>query len=218
MAIKAILFDLDGTLLDTLDDIGAALNEAMKTRGGRIYRREEVRAMVGNGLGMVIRRALGEGYPESEYAAALADLIGYYKEHLHDRTKPYEGIPELVKEVRSRGIKTGIVSNKWDPAVKELGRVFFDGQMDAVTGELPDLPRKPDKALAELVRAQLGADKEECLYVGDSGVDAETAKNAGLRLIAVSRGFRTRAQLESYGVKEIIDRPEELLRYIGEKQ
>ena len=172
--------------------------------------------MVGNGIGMLIRRAVGEGRSEEYYKTLLDRFIAFYKAHLYDCSQPYEGIVGLLRELKKRGYQTALVSNKWDEAVQILYRVFFDGLLDAVTGELQGVPRKPDPALPEMILRRLGVRKEECLYVGDSGVDVETAKNAELRFVGVTWGFRTRQQLLSYGATALIDRPEQLWAYIGE--
>jgi len=214
MKISTVIFDLDGTLLDTLDDLKNAVNYALSLRGLPQYTRPQISAMVGNGIGLLIKRAAGENCDEALLRTMLDDFISYYKAHLHDCSRPYDGMIDLLRELKRRGYKTALVSNKWNEAVEILCKVFFNGLLDAQTGELDDLPRKPDRALVDLVLSRLGVQKDECLYVGDSGVDVETARNAELPFVGVTWGFRTRKQLLSCGAKNLIDRPEELYRYL----
>lgn len=211
---KAIIFDLDGTLLNTLGDLRNAANEALRLRGLPPRSLEEIQCFIGNGVRNLMRRCLPEGAPDTEIDAALADFKRYYGAHLCDSTVPYDGISELLCELRKRGMKVGVLSNKLDAATQTLIRHYFPGQADVVFGEHSDIPRKPDPTSCHMVMEQLGVQPEEVLYVGDSGVDMQTARNAGLTAVGVTWGFRSRAVLLENGAHALIDRPEQLLQLL----
>lgn len=212
---KTIIFDLDGTLLDTLDDLTNATNEALRAFGLPLRTREEVRSFVGNGIAKLIERALGEH--TSYFDEALTAFKRYYGAHCADETKPYEGILPLLAELKARGVKTAVLSNKADFAVKKLAEEYFDGLLLAAVGEneAAGIRKKPaPDALFEVMKA-LKADKESTLYVGDSEVDIQTAKNARVDCLCVTWGFRDRAFLEAQGGKLFVDAPMEILKKVG---
>lgn len=211
---KAIIFDLDGTLLNTLGDLRNAANEALRVRGLPLRSAEEVRCFIGNGVRNLMRRCLPEGTAEEEIDAALADFKRYYSAHLRDSTVPYDGIPELLCELRGRGIKVGVLSNKLDSATQTLIRHYFPGQTDAVLGEQSGIPRKPDPTSCRMILRQLGVQPEEVLYVGDSGVDMQTARNAGLTAVGVTWGFRSRTVLLENGAHALVDCPAQILQLL----
>ena len=212
--IKAVMFDLDGTLLNTLDDLTAAVNYALSERGYPGRTRNEVCAAVGNGIGKLIERSVPAGTSPDEVADTLRDFTAYYEAHLSVYTRPYPGIIELLKRLLARGIRVGVVSNKKDEAARALCREFFGDEV-LVVGERADVRRKPaPDGVNALLNAWEPVKKTEVLYVGDSAVDVATAAGTGLRCICVTWGFRTREQLAAAGATEFIDRPEKLEAYL----
>ena len=207
---KLVIFDLDGTLLDTLDDLAAATNHALQANGLPPRSREEVRAFVGNGIPKLAARAVPEGTPPETEAAVLAELLAYYKIHCREKTGPYPGIPELLSALRDRGIGTAVVSNKADAAVQILCEAYFPGLYDRCVGEKPDVRRKPAPDSVNAVLAALDVSREAAVYVGDSDVDIQTAANAGLPCVSVTWGFRSRDFLEEHGARVFADSAEEL--------
>lgn len=207
----AIIFDLDGTLLDTLGDLRDAANDALRRRGLPLRTTEEIRRFVGNGVRNLMRRCLPAGSPDEEIDAALADFKAYYAAHLCDTTAPYDGIPELLTVLRKRGIKVGVLSNKLDSATQQLIRHYFYGKVDVAFGEHSGVPRKPNPTSCRMVMEQLGVRPEEVLYVGDSGVDMRTARNAGLTAVGVTWGFRSRSELIDNGADLLADLPVQIL-------
>lgn len=210
----AVIFDLDGTLLNTLGDLRAATNHALEVRGLPPHSMEEIRQFIGNGIRLLICRAMPEGTPETEIDAALDDFKAYYAAHIHDRTVPYDGIPQLLTALRKRGIKVAVLSNKIDSASQQLIEYFFPGKTDVVFGEHVGVPRKPDPTSCRMVMQQLGVQPEQVLYVGDSGTDMQTAKNAGLYAVGVTWGFRSKEVLLEYGADVLVHRPEQILQIL----
>ena len=210
----AVIFDLDGTLLNTLGDLRAATNHALEVRGLPPHSMEEIRQFIGNGIRLLICRAMPEGTPEAEIDAALDDFKAYYAAHIHDRTVPYDGIPQLLTALRKRGIKVAVLSNKIDSASQQLIEYFFPGKTDVVFGEHVGVPRKPDPTSCRMVMQQLGVQPEQVLYVGDSGTDMQTAKNAGLYAVGVTWGFRSKEVLLEYGADILVHRPEQILQIL----
>lgn len=210
----AVIFDLDGTLLNTLGDLRAATNHALEVRGLPPHSMEEIRQFIGNGIRLLICRAMPEGTPEAEIDAALDDFKAYYAAHIHDRTVPYDGIPQLLTALRKRGIKVAVLSNKIDSASQQLIEYFFSGKTDVVFGEHVGVPRKPDPTSCRMVMQQLGVQPEQVLYVGDSGTDMQTAKNAGLYAVGVTWGFRSKEVLLKNGADVLVHRPEQILQIL----
>lgn len=210
----AVIFDLDGTLLNTLGDLRAATNHALEVRGLPPHSMEEIRQFIGNGIRLLICRAMPEGTPEAEIDAALDDFKAYYAAHIHDRTVPYDGIPQLLTALRKRGIQVAVLSNKIDSASQQLIEYFFPGKTDVVFGEHVGVPRKPDPTSCRMVMQQLSVQPEQVLYVGDSGTDMQTAKNAGLYAVGVTWGFRSKEVLLEYGADVLVHRPEQILQIL----
>lgn len=210
----AVIFDLDGTLLNTLGDLRAATNHALEVRGLPPHSMEEIRQFIGNGIRLLICRAMPEGTPEAEIDAALDDFKAYYAAHIHDRTVPYDGIPQLLTALRKRGIQVAVLSNKIDSASQQLIEYFFPGKTDVVFGEHVGVPRKPDPTSCRMVMQQLGVQPEQVLYVGDSGTDMQTAKNAGLYAVGVTWGFRSKEVLLEYGADVLVHRPKQILQIL----
>lgn len=211
---EAVIFDLDGTLLDTLGDLTDAVNVALERYGLPLRSMEEVRGFVGNGLRNLMTQAVEEGEAYPEFEELFAFFRTYYTNNCNHKTAPYEGIMELLKELKGRGIKMAIVSNKIDAGVKELNEKFFAKYIDLAIGEREGIRRKPaPDSLNEVLRV-LNIEKEHALYVGDSDVDIQTANNADVRCISVSWGFREETFLMERGAGVIIERPLELLEYL----
>jgi len=210
----AVIFDLDGTLLNTLGDLRAATNHALEVRGLPPHSMEEIRQFIGNGIRLLICRAMPEGTTEAEIDAALDDFKAYYAAHIHDRTVPYDGIPQLLTALRKRGIQVAVLSNKIDSASQQLIEYFFPGKTDVVFGEHVGVPRKPDPTSCRMVMQQLGVQPEQVLYVGDSGTDMQTAKNAGLYAVGVTWGFRSKEVLLKYGADVLVHQPEQILQIL----
>lgn len=209
---KLIIFDMDGTILDTLDDLTDALNYALARKGYPLRGRREVRRFLGNGIRRLVTLGVPEGTVEKDIQETVDIFMEYYKVHCADRTCPYPGIPRLLERLRREGRRTAVVSNKADVAVQELCRQYFPGLMDYAVGEKPGVRRKPypDTVLAAL--EELGVSAAEAVYVGDSEVDLETARNAGMDVIAVTWGFRDRDWLLKWGAETLADDTEELMQ------
>ena len=208
--IKAVIFDLDGTLLNTLGDLAAAVNFALKTCGYPERTTDEVRRFIGNGVVKLMRRAAPKDLDEAAWQDCFAQFRAYYLAHLTDRTVPYDGILPLLESLQAQGIKTAVVSNKLHDGVVNLCASFFESRIDAAFGVREESERKPAPVNALRAMDALGVSPQETLYVGDSEVDVQTASNAALRCVGVTWGYRDRAELEAAGAWKIIDRPEEL--------
>ena len=199
MRYRAVIFDLDGTLLNTLEDLAASTNAALAAFGMPERTVDQVRQMVGNGLGMLIRRAVPEGTPEQTQAGVLAAMKAHYAEHVMDKTCLYPQAEQVLSALKQAQIPCAVVSNKADFSVQQLHRAFFTGLVARSFGEQPGYGRKPDPGLTLLALQKLGVSPAEAVYVGDSEVDAATAKNAGMDGVLVDWGFRPRRELEGLG-------------------
>ncbi len=212
MNIRAVIWDLDGTLLNTLDDLAASTNAALEKNGLPVRTTDDVRAFVGNGIRKLIERAVpegGENHPRFEQT--LADFVAHYGVHSKDHTHPYDGVIETLDALLARGVKLAIVSNKIDFAVKQLSRDYFGSRMESAVGDDPSRRKKPaPDSVLEAMR-QLGVSDGETVYVGDSDVDVITAKNAGIPCIGVTWGFRSEACLREAGAKHIAHTTQELM-------
>ncbi len=217
MAGKLVIFDLDGTILDTLEDLHDSLNEILRRHGMEERTLGETRSFVGNGIRKLICRAVAEGTGEETIDIMFSEFLPYYKEHCKEKTVPYRGIPELLKKLRGERYQTAVVSNKADSAVQELCTHYFPGLFDACAGEKPDIRRKPSPDAVNLLLSELSVQKEKAVYIGDSDVDVETARNAGLSFIGVDWGFRGKEFLASHGADRIAMNPEELFDQIHER-
>lgn len=214
MKYKTLIFDLDGTLLNTLDDLAASVNYAMRQCGFPERTIDEVRRFIGNGVEVLIRRAVPEGTMDQEYKNALAIFKDHYKKNSRNKTAPYDGICELLKTLKRDGYNLAIVSNKVDFAVKDLRDEFFYGLIDVAIGDSDATRTKPEPDMVYKAIDELGIDKNTCVYIGDTDVDIETAKNSGMDCISVSWGFRTRQELLGYGAKMIADTAGDILRFV----
>ena len=209
MGYATYLFDMDGTLLDTLADLTAAVNHTLARYGYPRRTIEQVRKGLGNGAVKLMAAMLPQGEESPGFADIMRDYRAWYQAHACVETCPYPGVPEMLKRLRQRGCKVAIVSNKPHGAACELAERFFPGV--PTFGERPETPRKPAPDMVFHALAALGAGKENAVYVGDSEVDVQTARNAGLPVIGVAWGFRGREALAAAGAETIVDTAAELL-------
>ena len=214
MKYEAVLFDLDGTLTDTLEDLKNSVNFALSQFGFPERSIDEVRSFVGNGVRRLVFLSVPEGTDEKTAEDCLAVFKAYYKEHSLVNTKPYDGIIPMLERLRKNGFRMAVVTNKMDSAAQDIVRIFFDGLIDAAVGQIDGVAQKPEPDGIFLALEKLGVEKEKSLYVGDSEVDCKTAENAGRPCIGVSWGFRGRSVLEANGAAAVIDRPEDLFDLI----
>ena len=207
-----LIFDLDGTLLNTIDDLGYACNYALAQTGFPTHPIEAYPAMVGNGISNLIRRALPEAERNDETVARLREFfVPYYNEHNCDQTRPYDGIPQLLSTLRAKGHTLAVASNKYQAATEKIVRHFFPDTFDCILGERDGIPRKPDPQIVADILNAVASKASLPLYIGDSLVDRDTALNARVPFVACSWGFVPRERLIEAGVTTLIDRPEELL-------
>lgn len=214
MKYKLVIFDLDGTLLDTLEDIHDSLNHTLRLFGLPKLTLDEVRARLGNGSARLIELSIPNGRNNPQFDSILADYSQWYHEHALIKTHPYPGVLELMEKLVSNGVKTAIVSNKPDATVKELNTLFFSNFTSAAVGEKADIRRKPAPDTIIAVMNELGVKAENTLYIGDSEVDIATAGNAGIDCISVAWGFRSEAELKSSGATLIVTDTAKLLSEI----
>ena len=210
MKYQAVLFDMDGTVLDTLDDLTDAVNASFRHFGYPPVETSTVRAFLGNGAAYLIRHCLPPNVSEEQMKPVLIWYKDYYDMHCRIKTAPYPGIPELMKMLFSRHIKLAIISNKPDPTVQELAVQFFPGLTDVVVGESAAVRRKPNPDSVLTAAGTMGTPIDQCVYVGDSEVDIQTAKNAGMDCISVTWGFRSGEELKEAGASVLADSPEAL--------
>lgn len=210
---ELVIFDLDGTLLDTIGDLAVACNASLALRGLPQHSYEKYCGYVGNGVMRLVERALPEELRTPHTVASLrADFVKYYTEHIDTYTKPYAGIAELVEELVRRDVRVAVASNKFQAGVEKLVGLYFPQvAFAAVLGQREGVPLKPDPAVAEEILSRTGVPRERVLYVGDSGIDMLTAQAAGLRSVGVTWGFRKREELAQAGAQHIVDRPEQII-------
>lgn len=211
---KTVIFDLDGTLLDTLDDLTSAVNYALTAFGLPARTKTEVRAFVGNGIAVLMQRAVGiENYPKQ--AEVLQAFKTYYGANCANKTQPYAGILPLLTQLQQAGVQTAVVSNKADFAVKTLAERYFHGLLLQAVGEneAEGVRKKPAPDSLFAVLHALGADKQSTVYVGDSEVDIQTAKNAGVDCISVTWGFKDLPFLIENGATTLVSDPMQILTY-----
>lgn len=208
-----VIFDMDGTLLDTIGDLAACCNQVLEARGLPCHTYEDYCGFVGNGVMRLVERALPEQLRTTETVAAVrADFVACYTEHIARYTRPYAGIPELIGELVRRGVRLAIASNKFQAGTEKLARHFFpDVRFEAVLGQRPGVPLKPDPQVVHEILACTDTAPGRVLYVGDTGIDMATARAAGVRSVGVTWGFRTREELTEHGACFLADRPEQIL-------
>lgn len=216
MKNRLAIFDLDGTLLDTIGDLAEACNYMLSLRELGSHTREEYAKMVGNGILNLVKRALPEELHTDEYVmAARADFLDFYTANIDRHTRPYDGIYEVLHTLQEEGWSLAVASNKFDEGTQKLVRsIFPDIHFSAIYGNKEGFPLKPDAALLDLIIKECDADVATAWMIGDSGVDIQTAKNAGVRSIGCSWGFRPRTELEEFGADYIVDAPSEILQIL----
>ena len=207
-----IIFDLDGTLLNTIDDLGYACNYALKQTGYPTHPIEAYPRMVGNGINNLIRRALPQAeQTEENILRVRAYFVPYYNAHNCDYTRPYEGIPELLQALKAQGHHLAVASNKYQAATEKIVRHFFPDIFDVILGEREGVERKPNPQIVYDITSKLSSLNSKLLYIGDSLVDRDTAQNANVPFVACSWGFVPKEQLVAAGIEHIIDHPADLL-------
>ena len=207
MEHKAFIFDLDGTLLNTLEDLKNSVNFAMRSMGYPEHTLEQVRMFIGNGIAMLIKRAVPQGTDEADEKKTLGIFTEHYNAHLNDCTAPYPGVTESLTALKNRGVKTGVVTNKNDDSAKMLINKYFGNLVDSTLGHVPGLPSKPNPESLLRMMSDLGVEAENTLYFGDSDVDVMTAKNAGVKCVGGAWGFRGEEVLKQAGADMILHDP-----------
>ena len=208
---KTYIFDLDGTLLSTLNDLASSTNYALRWAGMPERTIEEVRMFVGNGVKLLMERAIPEGVDNPKFEETYAKFREHYMEHNLDTTRPYDGVPELLHELKRRGKHLAIVSNKFYAATQDLAKHFFPDTIEVAIGERENIRKKPAPDTVLEALRQLNVSKEDAVYIGDSDVDIMTAKNCGLPCISVLWGFRDKDFLIEHGGSLFVDKPIEIL-------
>lgn len=216
---RLVIFDLDGTLLYTVPDIAEATNHALSACGYPIHSETSIAGFIGNGINKLFERALPEHARNQEEVLRIRSLfLPYYNEHCADKTRPFGGIPELLREIQAAGIMIAVASNKYHPATAKLVPHFFpDIRFSAIFGEREGVPRKPDPSIVFDILSVSGLhcdDRKTVLYVGDSGVDMQTAANARIEAVGVTWGCRSREELATFAPAHIVDKPEEILAIV----
>ena len=214
---KLVIFDLDGTLLDTIADLAGATNYALAQLGYPTHDTDAIRTFVGNGINKLLERALPANEQTEENVIRMRSyFVPYYDEHNADLSSPYPGIEVLLQSLQDNGIEIAVASNKYQEATTKLVKHYFPTiQFAEVLGQRENIPVKPHPTIVFDILNKTGIDKKEVLYVGDSGVDVQTAQNAEVDAIGVTWGFRSRTELESLHPLGIIDKVEELMDYIN---
>lgn len=212
---KLIIFDLDGTLLDTIGDLAAATNFALQEFGFPAHPEEAFRFFVGNGINKLIERALPEAHRSAdEISMVKHQFLNYYQLHGEEQTRPYPGISELLSSLDAKGYKLAVASNKYHEGTTILVRYFFpEIEFAGVLGQREGIPVKPSPVIVDELRTMAGVTKDETVYIGDSGVDAATALNAGVDFVGVLWGFRPQAELEAAGARHFALTATDILKY-----
>lgn len=214
MKYKAVLFDMDGTVLDTLGDLAAAVNHTLREFSMPERSIAEVAAALSNGAAYLIAHTVPAGTPKELTDKVLAAYAPYYDAHCDILTGPYDGIVPLMEKLRDKGVKLAVISNKQDTAVKPLAEKYFPGLLEIAVGESAEVRRKPNPDAVLAALRHIGVEREDAIYVGDTEVDLQTARNAGMECASVDWGFRTREQLVEIGAEHIFDTVQELEEYL----
>lgn len=216
MKYKILVFDLDGTLVDSITDLAIAVNKGLSTTGLPTHDIAEYKHFVGNGREVLIDRAMGEHCGDKNLRETVSDVFNdYYADHCNDNTRAYDGCADLLKKLSEMDVKTAVLSNKPDEFVEQiLRKVYPEHRFDIAWGKRADLPCKPDKTALLTMLSQLGLSLSDCLYIGDSDVDVFTAKNAGVDMLGVEWGFRGREELINAGADAVVATAAQILEYI----
>lgn len=214
---NAIIFDMDGTLLNTIEDIADSVNYILNKYGYPQRTYKEILSFVGNGSERLMELSLPDGYKTPNFNQCFEEYKRYYLEHNNIKTSPYEGIIKLLKELSEKNYKLAIVSNKNDDNIKILNKIYFGDYIKTAIGQSQEVKRKPAPDMVYNALKELDADIEHAVYIGDSEVDIYTAKNANIPCVSVCWGFRDKEFLKEQGAKYLIDEPYELLEFLGEE-
>lgn len=214
MKYEAVIFDLDGTLVDTLDDLTDSVNFALSSFGFPMRNREEVRSFVGNGVRKLVYLSVPEGTDEETSEKCLGVFKEHYRNNSRNKTKPYDGIIELLEKLCESDVKTAVVTNKMQSAAKDIVEFFFGNKISLAVGQVDGVAQKPNPDGVLLVLEKFGIKKEKAVYVGDSEVDCLTARNAGIDCIGVTWGFRDAEVLKESGARIIADSPDEIINLL----
>ncbi len=215
--MHGIIFDLDGTILNTLDDLADAGNHALSEMGYPVHETEKYRYFVGNGIPKLIERIIPADASREAYEKVYESFCSYYNAHMYDKTKPYDGMTELLSELHKNGIKLAVVTNKAHIFACEMVKKYYGSVFDAVFGSVEGLPKKPDPYWVNKALEEIGCKPDDCIYVGDSSVDMQTALNAGIFSCGVLWGFRERGELLESGAKSLASDSSELKKIILER-
>jgi len=210
---KYAVFDLDGTILDTAEDLADSVNHALLLHGFPLRSLDEVKLFIGNGVSNLISRAVPEGITDQQFSDVFSAFRNHYATNMINKTAPFPGIKELLLELKKREVKVSIASNKYQKGVEELCERYFPGLYTAAFGEREGVKRKPDPSIIFSAMERMGANAKETIYIGDSEVDSETAKNAGIDFIGVSWGLRPKSLLIDSGAVTVVDNTEQLLEF-----
>ena len=214
---NTVVWDMDGTILNTLEDLKDSVNHAVVSHGFKPYNLNEIRSMLGNGIKVLMELAVPEGYNNPKFDDCFNTFKEYYQQHMNDRTRPYDGIPQVMEQLYKAGWKQAIVSNKIDNAVQKLTDAYYPF-VDFAIGEREGLSLKPQPDMVWAALKELGVEKEHAVYVGDSEVDLATAQNSGIDCICVAWGFRNKKMLQSIGAQNIVENPEQLIKKLIKMQ
>ena len=209
-----VIFDLDGTLLNTIEDLADAGNHVCKLHGWPVYPVESYKRMVGNGIPNLVRRFAPPETDSATLGQAFQEFMAWYDLHKEDKTAPYPGMKQLALELKQAGISIAVLSNKADEMAGPVVEAYYPGVFPIVQGALPNLPTKPDPTLLHRLMNRMGAVPEQTLFVGDSNVDIQTAKNGHLASCGVLWGFRTRQELEEEGADYLAEGPQDLMKVV----
>lgn len=215
MKIRNIVFDMDGTILNTIDDMHDSVNYMLRTYGYNTLTLDEVKSYVGKGIRVLVEKCLPKDIDEAKLEECFNTFSNYYDRNKNNKTAPYDGILDAMKEIRENGIKMSVVSNKYDKGVKQLAADLFCGFLPIAIGESEAVKPKPNPDGVLLAMDLMGASRDNTVYIGDSEVDYETAINSGLQFIGVSWGFRTEELLRSLGAEHIVHHPSQILAELG---
>ena len=216
MQNRLFIFDLDGTLLNTIGDLAVGCDYMLSLRGLKTHTYDEYCSFVGNGIMRLVERALPEELRTPDYVkAARKDFVDFYIDHIDTHTIPYEGMVELVTQLQHRGAKLAVASNKFQAGTEKLIKKFFPSiEWVEICGNREGVPLKPDTALVDMILEKADVERKGCVMIGDSGVDIQTARNAGITSVGVSWGFRSREELEENGANHIADTADDLLHIL----
>lgn len=214
MAIKTVIFDLDGTLLYSLEDLKDSVNFVMKKHGFREYTIDEVREAIGNGVRLLMERILPKDIDKNLFEECLSEFKENYSKNMYNKTKPYDGILDMLKALKEEGYKIAVLSNKFDSAVKELSNKYFGELVDLAVGQKEGVKEKPSPLGIQEIAKELDTDIEACIMVGDSEVDIQTANNAGIDCISVTWGYKNIDFLYDNGATKLVYAPEDILELL----